>query len=421
MNTREIRPLQGFDSEVTAPPSKSVTNRALIVAALARGESRLRNPLVADDTDLMARALEKLGIRVRREEESWMVAGCGGSFTVRDASLFAGHAGTTMRFLTALVGVGDGTFVVDGSERMRQRPIGPLVEALREMGAGVEFPATEGYPPVRVRASGLRGGRITLSGEISSQFLSAVLMVAPFCRDGLEVEVAGRLVSVPYVDLTTEVMKAFGAPVEVEEHRRFRVSPGAVYSGRDFTVEGDYSSASYFFAAAAVTGGSIRVRGLNPDSKQGDRRLPELLERMGCRLEWEPAAVRLTGGRLRGIDADLRDMPDMAQTLGVVALFAEGKTVLTGLGNLRVKETDRLAALAAELAKLGAFVREGRDSLEVEPRTPHGAEIETYRDHRMAMSFAVAGLGLPGVVIRDPACVGKSYPAFWDDFDRLYS
>jgi 3-phosphoshikimate 1-carboxyvinyltransferase len=420
VKTREIKTLQRFEAEVTAPPSKSVTNRALIVAALAQGESRIGNPLVADDTELMAAALEKLGIGVRKGASAWAVDGCGGAIPARDATLDAGHAGTTMRFLTALAATGNGTYVVDGSERMRQRPIGPLAGALSDMGAGIEFPGGEGFPPVQVRAAGLRGGKIELAGEISSQFLSAVLMVAPCCREGLDVEVAGRLVSRPYVDLTTGVMAGFGVPVEVEDHRRFRVAPGARYAGRDFTVEGDYSSASYFFAAAAVTGGTIRVRGVTADSRQGDRRLPEILERMGCRLEWEADAVRLTGGQLRGVRADLRDMPDMAQTLGVVALFAEGRTVLTGLDNLRIKETDRLGALAAELARLGGRVREGRTDLEIEPRPLCGAEIETYGDHRMAMSFAIAGLRLPGVVIRDPGCVAKSYPAFWDDLDRLY-
>ncbi len=421
--SKKIRPVERVDAQVTAPPSKSVTNRALVIAALAAGESRIRDPLEAGDPDLLARALERLGIAVRRVPGTWTVNGCGGSIPSRRAELDAGDAGTTMRFLTALVAAGNGSFRVDGSERMRRRPIGPLVEALRKLGTRVTFMMDDGFPPVQVEASGIGGGSISMAGEISSQFLSAILMVAPLAERDVEVKIRGRLISSPYVDLTIGVMADFGVRVDRNGDESFRVPAGQAYRAREFRIEGDFSSASYFFAAAAVTGGRVRVGNLRKDSRQGDRRFLDILGRMGCRVDHFPGeeAIAVTGAPLRAVEADLRPIPDMAQTLGVVALFARGKTVLRGLANLHLKETDRLAAMASELGKLGALVRVGRDHLEIEPRALSGAEIQTFNDHRMAMSFAVAGLRIPGVTIEDPGCVSKSYPNFWNDFSRLQS
>lgn len=403
-----------------APPSKSLTNRALILAALANGQSTLLDPLVADDTERMAEGLAQLGVEIRRSPDRWTIDGCGGVIPAREGALYAGDAGTTMRFLTGLVAAGHGTFLVDGSERMRQRPIGGLAEALQGMGVEVEFPGTPGYPPIRIRSTGLRGGRISLSGRVSSQFLSSILMVGPVAAEGLDLEVTGQLVSAPYVDMTIDLMEKFGVGVDREGYARFRIPPGQRYSARELKIEGDYSSASYFFAAAAITGGRVRITNLPETTCQGDRGFLEILQRMGCRVERDADSVTLRGAPLRGVTVDLRAMPDLAQTLAIVSLFAKGTTRLHGLASLRIKETDRLAALASEMGKLGAFVQVGRDHLEIEPRVPlAGAEIDTFNDHRMAMSFAVAGLRIPGIVILDPDCAAKSYPRFWTDLEAI--
>jgi 3-phosphoshikimate 1-carboxyvinyltransferase len=413
-----------------APASKSATQRALIAAALAAGRSRLRHPLVADDSRHLMACLNSVGIAVRllgpEGAPDIEVEGQGGTIPAARAEVFAGNAGTAMRFLTAMLSLGHGDYIIDGDDRMRQRPIEDLLAALRVLGARAESVHGNGCPPVRVGGPGLLGGEARLSGETSSQYLSAILLAAPAAPRGVEIEIEGRLVSRPYVDLTIDVMRRFGVDVQSSpagpEPTRFCVPAGRPYLPRDIEIEGDYSSASYFFAAAAVTCGRVRVERLDPESRQGDAQFVGLLERMGCGVRRGDQFIEVEGTHhLQAIEADCRAMPDIVPTLAVVALFAEGPTRITGVPHLKVKESDRIAALAAEIDRLGGSAVPAPDGLTIVPRPLHGARIETYSDHRMAMAFAVAGLRVPGVVIANPACVSKSFPGFWDLFDRLAS
>ena len=418
-----------IDATVTLPGSKSITNRALVTAALADGDSVLRNVLLAEDTRLMMEALQGLGITIRVDEEGRAaeITGCRGQFPATEAALFCGNSGTTIRFCTALVASGHGRFELDGIERLRQRPIGGLTKALQTLGAGIEYSANEGYPPITVYAKGLNGGQVTLDAPSSSQMVSSLLLAAPYAGRDLLIDVIGKVPSVPYLKLTTAIMGQFGVAV-IEQYRdtgaKFIVEAPQRYQGTTLAVEPDASNATYFLAAPAVAGGRIAVEGLGTGSVQGDAKFVDVLERMGCRIA--RTATRLTvegprkGDPLRGIDVDLNDMPDTVQTLAVVALFAAGPTVIRNVANLRVKETDRLAALNRELAKLGATVEESADGLAI---TPPGritaAYIDTYNDHRMAMSFALAGLRCPGLVINGPECVRKTFPGFFDCFEAM--
>ena len=424
---------------VRVPGSKSLTQRALIVSALARGRSTLVGALDSDDSRHLRRALRRLGVRVREGRASWSVRGAGGALRTVRSSLGVGNAGTAMRFLTALVALGRGRYVLDGSPRMRRRPIGELVTALQRLGVEARCLGRRGCPPVEVRASGvIPGGRTRLSGADSSQYLSALLMVAPLARRTVTIRVSGRRVSAPYVDLTLGVMRAFGArlrastasPVRPRSVRRSAAAPAGrlytipapqAYRARRYAVEADASSASYFLAAAALTGGRVRVSNLPAVSAQGDARFVDLLERMGCDVRRGSGGVEAAapgGGGLRGLDADLVDMPDVVPTLAAVALFARTPTRIRGVAHLRLKETDRLRALAREITRLGGSCRETADGLLIRPRPLRGASVRTYDDHRMAMALALVGLRVPGVRIQDPACVRKSFPGY---FTRLFA
>ena len=422
--TIEIEPAsRPVDGTVRVPGSKSITNRALLVAGLADGESELVGALDSDDTRYLVAALAALGLAVERDEggERIRVGGGGGTFPAATAELFAGNSGTTMRFLTAALPLGRGRYRIDGVPRMRQRPIAPLLAALRDLGADARDELGTGCPPVIVAAAGLPGGRTRMAGDQSSQYFSALLLAAPYAQRGVEIEVAGDLVSKPYMPMTAAVMAAFGVEAELDTTgwRRFRVAPGQRYRGRRYRIEPDASNASYFFAAAAVTGGRVRVEGLGRRSTQGDLRFVDVLAAMGATVVEGDDAVEVTGpagGALRGVDVDMEDISDTAQTLAAIAPFASGPTTIRGVAHARLKETDRVAALATELRRLGQDVDEVPDGLTVHPRPLVPATIETYDDHRMAMSFAVAGLRAPGVRLRDPGCVAKTFPAF---FDRL--
>ncbi len=415
---RDIRTGGTVDADLVAPPSKSVTQRLLVLGALASGVSRVVQPLDADDTRVMAQALRAVGIGVEQGAQAWEIRGGGGRLPSPGASVDAGSAGTAARFLTALLCLGRGRYVLDGSPRMRERPIQPLVEALRELGARIRYLGTRGSPPLEILAEGLRGGSLSVRAGTSSQYLSALLLVAPRAAGALRLAPEGEIASAPYLRLTAQVMVRFGIVLQEPAPLSFAVEPQD-FAGRELRVEGDYSSAGYFFAAAAITGGRVRVGNLHPDSAQADRGILEVLERMGCKVIAQGEGVSLSGGPLEPADFDLSGMPDAAPTLAVVALFARGRSRFTGLSTLRVKESDRVAALARELARLGAEIREGPDFLEIQPRPLQGAMIETYEDHRMAMSFALAGLRIPGVAIRNPGCVSKSFPGFWQDFAAL--
>lgn len=403
------------------PGSKSITNRALVVAALARGESRLRGALVAEDTEVMLRALERLGFEVHASGTTFTVRGRGGEVPSAAAELDLILSGTSIRFLTALAALGHGRYRLTGNARMQERPILELLTALRQLGVNAASERGNGCPPVVVDAEGLPGGRAEVPGDRSSQFLSALLLAAPCAAGPVTLESTGDLQSKPFVDVTVSLMEAFGARVERDGYERFTVAPTG-YDAREYAVEGDATAAGYFWAAAAVTGGSVRVGNVGSAALQGDKRFAEVLGRMGCEVEWEARSCRVTGpaGPLRGGTFDFNDIPDQALTLAVVALFARDPVRIENIPNLRLKETDRLAALATELRKLGAAVEEGPDFLVVAggPRL-RGAAIATYGDHRMAMAFAVAGLRIPGVVIEDPGCVAKTYPGFWRDWAEL--
>ncbi len=408
------------DVAITLPGSKSLTNRALLLGALADGTTTLTNALFSDDTIVMVEALRRLGFTVTVDESAlvMMVWGRGGEIPARDVELFVGGAGTAMRFLTAAVSLGHGRYRLDGTPRMRARPIGDLLDALARWG--VSATAENGKPPVVVQARGLPGGRTRVRGDASSQFLSALLMVAPHAREDCEIVVDGQSVGAPYIEMTIAVMAAFGVAVDRREADRLQVRAGQRYRARAYAVEPDASGAAYFFAAAAITGGRVTVPGLSPASWQGDVRFVDVLESMGCAVEREREAVTVRGtGTLRGVDVDMAGISDQAMTLAAIAPYAAGPTRIRGTAHIRHQESDRLRATATELRRLGQEVTEHDDGLTIVPRPVRAATVETYDDHRLAMAFAVAGLRTPGIAIADPGCVAKTFPDFFDRLDRL--
>jgi len=405
---------------VTIPGSKSYTHRALIVASLAEGESVLRNALQSEDTEYTAAALNQFGISLRWGNGSLFVQGQGRKLKAGEAEIYVGNSGTSMRFLTALAALKRGRTRLDGSERMRKRPMAPLLESLAALGVNAYAQERNGCPPVIVESQGLSGGMARIDGRESSQFLSGLLMVAPLARGDVRLEVIGHLASQPYVDITRDVMSAFGVDVQQPGDHSFFIRAGQSYHPRKYEVEGDASNASYFFAAAAVTRGRMRVENFHPASAQGDARFLEILEGMGCQIERGETWAEVRGKELLGTDRDMNTMPDLVPTLAVTGAFARGRTVIRNIGHLRLKESDRIGAVARELAKMGVKVEEGRDWLGVEGGEMHGAQIETYDDHRLAMSFAIAGLAVPGVKIKGEDCVHKSFPGFWDTLKKIY-
>ncbi len=417
----EIEPCGPIVGTITPPGSKSITNRALICAALAKGESILRGALDSEDTTVMIESLRQLGLEVHHERAAAEVrlTGCGGRFPSERAGLYAANSGTSIRFLTAALTLGQGHYRLDGSPRMRQRPIEDLLAALRQLGADVRSELGNGCPPVVVESRGLTGGTAHIAGGISSQFLSALLMASPPAEGPVVLQVAGPLVSKPYVEMTLAVMRAFGVDVAHFGLERFAFPGRGRYSACDYRIEPDASAASYFFAAAAVTGGRITVEGLSSRSLQGDVAFCDVLEQMGCRVERRDNAITVEGRPLRGVDVDMNAISDTVQTLAAVALSAEGPTTIRSVGHIRYKETDRIGDLARELRKLGATVDERLDGLTVIPGPLRPAEIETYNDHRMAMSLSLVGLRSAGVVILDPQCTVKTYPGFFEDLRRL--
>ena len=416
----EIKPLHHCNAVVTIPGSKSYTHRALVVSALADGESVLVNALRSEDTGYTTQGLEKFGVRIFSEQNRLHVPGMGGRLRTGEARIYVGNSGTSMRFLTALAALKNGRTWLDGNERMRKRPMADLLEGLSGLGVKAHSVNGDGCPPVVMDSHGLRGGMTEIRGEASSQFLSALLMVAPYALEDVCVKVTGNLSSRPYVDITLEVMSAFGVEVRNEEYHSFSIRRGRRYRAREYIVEGDASNASYFFSAAAITGGKIRVENFKPDSVQGDTGFLTLLEKMGCEVVPGDHWAEVQGKKLHGIEIDMNAMPDLVPTLAVTAAFAEGKTLIQNIAHLRLKESDRIKALAEELTKMGIRVEEGKDWLAIEGGKTHGAEIETYNDHRLAMSFAVAGLVVPGIRIKNERCVDKSFPGFWETFQKLY-
>ncbi len=445
----EIHPTGPLRGTIRPPGSKSITNRALVCAALAEGQSLLTGALDSDDTRVMIESLGRLGIAVEHDAAAATVrvVGCGGRLPTSHADLYVANSGTTLRFLTAVCALGHGSFCLDGNARMRERPVADLLDALRQLGGEAVCESPGGCPPVVVRGQGLRGGRATVAGSISSQFLSGLLLAAPYADADVELAVDGTLVSRPYIDMTRGVMAAFvvsvqavecgikgDSPIFVDhgfaavpakigtvpaEPCRFTVRAGQHYRGLRYAIEPDASAASYFFAAAAITRGEVTVEGLSRASLQGDVAFCDCLQQMGCDVRYFDDRITVAGRPLRGIEIDMNAISDTVQTLTAVALFAAGPTTIRGVAHIRHKETDRIHALAVELRKLGAEVEERSEGLRITPRRLHGAEIDTYDDHRMAMSLALPGLAVPGVVIRDPGCTAKTYPGFFRDLEKL--
>ncbi len=419
----EINPVSTVNATVTVPGSKSLTQRALIAAALGDGRSNLIGPLASEDTSYTSKALEQMGITVERGEADWMVHGSGGKLATPESEIFLGNNGTATRFLTSVVALGNGTFRIDGEERMRERPIEPLMEALQGWGVDIQSIHNTGCPPLKIESKGLTGGATVLPEGKSSQYLSSLLLVAPYAAKPATLSVKGEVFSKPYVAMTLSVMADFGVEVDCNEAFTEFSIPQGNYKAMDYRIEGDASNASYFWAAAAISNGRVTVANVPVPSLQGDSALVPLLARMGCNVTRDGGGITVDGcERLQGISVDMADMPDVVPTLAVVAAFAHGKTEIKNIEHLRIKECDRLTATLTELVKMGAKVEEGQDYMIIHGdggKCLHGAEIKTYNDHRMAMSFAVAGLQVAGVQITGENCVAKSFPDFWERFGLL--
>ena len=434
MDYLDLAPIKSVAGTVVLPGSKSISNRTLLLAALAQGVTEVKSLLASDDVRYMLESLKTLGVRWERQDDSndhhdsndYRVEGAGGVFPVKRAALFLGNAGTAFRPLTAALALSGGDYQLSGVPRMHERPIGDLVDALRQMGAAIEYLGNAGYPPLAIKPATI-GDTINVSvrGDVSSQFLTALLMALPLAGKQASISVVGELISKPYVEITLNLLARFGLQVERQGWERFVIPAGQTYhSPGVIHVEGDASSASYFLAAGAIGGGPVRVQGVGRNSIQGDVRFAETLARMGAKIEMGDDWIEASSmGRLKALDADLNHIPDAAMTIAIAALFAEGTTTIRNIASWRVKETDRLFAMATELRKLGAIVEEGRDYLRITPPrsaqlTP-GAAIDTYDDHRMAMCFSLVALGGVPVRILDPACVNKTFPAYFDELARI--
>lgn len=418
-----LQPIARVDGSVNLPGSKSVSNRALLLAALAKGTTRLTNLLDSDDVRHMLTALKTLNVRYSLSADRTIceVTGLGGPLHVDGATtLFLGNAGTAMRPLAAALCLGDNDIVLTGEPRMKERPIGHLIDALRQGGAEVNYLEQTGYPPLHLKG-GFRGGEVSVDGSVSSQFLTALLMAAPLAPNDTRIVIKGDLVSKPYIDITLKMMQTFGVAVKNENYRQFQIAGKQQYvSPGEYLVEGDASSASYFLAAAAIKGGTVKVTGIGRNSMQGDIRFADVLEQMGAVITWGDDYIACTRGSLKAIDLDMNHIPDAAMTIATTALFAKGTTVMRNIYNWRVKETDRLAAMATELRKVGAEVEEGHDFIRITPpETLKFAEIGTYNDHRMAMCFSLVALSTTPVTILDPECTAKTFPDYFEQLSRL--
>jgi 3-phosphoshikimate 1-carboxyvinyltransferase len=418
---RPIRPIKNIDVTIRVPGSKSYTQRALITSSLADGRSVIKDALISEDTGHLMEALRLLGATITREHHDLVVGGTGGKLVTPSLPLYLGNNGTGLRFLTSTVSLGHGTFVLDGNSRMRQRPIQPLVDALAKMGVNALCVEGNGCPPVEVRATGLPGGKTRLNRALSSQYVSSLLLAAPYAEKDTEIEICTHIPSWPYIELTLDVMAHFGVEVSVSEGRFFYVKAPQAYQPREYVIEGDLSSATYFMAAAAIVGRNIWISNINPNSLQGDLRFLEILETMGCQVSKSEEGVQVTGplSNHEDLSFDLNEVPDMVPALAVVSAFRKGETTLKNILHLRVKESDRVAALTRELRKIGARAEEVGDQMVVQGIATQGAEIDCYSDHRIAMSFAIAGLAIEGISIKDPGCVKKSFPDFWEKLESL--
>ncbi|WP_308566952.1 3-phosphoshikimate 1-carboxyvinyltransferase [uncultured Haemophilus sp.] len=423
-----LSPISAVEGTINLPGSKSLSNRALLLAALAKGTTKVANLLDSDDIRHMLNAFSSLGVKYQLSDDKTIceIEGLGGSFNIQDGlSLFLGNAGTAMRPLTAalcLKGQKTGEIILTGESRMKERPILHLVDALHQAGAEIRYLENEGYPPLAIRNSGIKGGKLKIDGSISSQFLTALLMSAPLAENDTEIEIIGELVSKPYIDITLSMMKDFGVHIENHDYQKFYVKCNQSYiSPGKYLVEGDASSASYFLAAGAIKG-KVKVTGIGKNSIQGDRLFADVLEKMGAKITWGEDFIQAEHDELHGIDMDMNHIPDAAMTIATTALFANSETVIRNIYNWRVKETDRLTAMATELRKIGAEVEEGEDFIRIQPlafnQFKH-ADIETYNDHRMAMCFSLIALSNTSVSILDPKCTSKTFPKFFYEFEKI--
>jgi 3-phosphoshikimate 1-carboxyvinyltransferase len=410
-----------LSANIRVPGSKSLTNRALLISALANGRTRLTNALFSDDSCYFAKALQTLGFDVRLDEANheMTVTGLSGNIPATKAELFVGNAGTAARFLTAFLTLGQGEYILDGDSRMRERPIQDLIDALNQLG--VELDTKNHCPPVEIFAKGLPGGKTKIAGNISSQFLSALLMVAPYAKAPIEIEVKTELNSKPYVDMTLAIMKDFGVEIERKGYERFIVQPSFFSPLSSYPIESDASAASYFFAAPAICGGRVCVENISRASKQGDIAFLDILQQMGCIIEEGTDFVQVVAtDTLTGVEVDMREIPDTAQTLAAIAPFASSSTRIRGIASARLKETDRVHATCTELARIGVRVEEHEDGMTIYPcEDIQPGTIQTYNDHRMAMAFALIGLRVEGISIDNPACVSKTFPKYWEVLDTL--
>jgi 3-phosphoshikimate 1-carboxyvinyltransferase len=418
---KEIKAQKIANCRVTVPGSKSYTHRMLIAAALANGVSILNNALVSEDTLFTMEALRQMGIQIEVNRAEVHIDGKSGHLGPCSAPIYLGNSGTSMRLLTGVAALGKGTYTLTGNARMQTRPINDLLDALQQIGIKARSVKNNGCPPVAVTGATISADQVDINCQSSSQYLSAMLLMAPGTPQGLEIRVAGGPpVSKPYVDLTVALMETFGIRLDREGYQKFKVPGGQFYRAGKYVVEADCSQAAYFWSVAAISGAEIKVMGVRADSAQGDVRFVDLLQQMGCRVSRQSNSIGVTGGPLRAIEADLADMPDQVPTLAVVAAFSQGTTVIKNVAHLKSKESDRLSATVTELNKMGIEAACTANTLVVRGGKPKGAIIDTYDDHRIAMSFAIAGLNVPGVCIRNESCVAKSFPAFWQVLEELY-
>ncbi|MCL1050502.1 3-phosphoshikimate 1-carboxyvinyltransferase [Shewanella abyssi] len=424
MNQLRLEPIEKVNGTINIPGSKSISNRALLLATLAEGTTTLTNLLDSDDIRYMLASLKQLGVTYRLSNNNTVceLDGIAGTLNSDAAqTLFLGNAGTAMRPLCAALTLGNGEFTLTGEPRMEERPIGDLVDSLRQLGADVKYLKNDGFPPLTITSTGLNGGDVEIAGDLSSQFLTALLMVAPLAKGDVNIKIKGELVSKPYIDITLALMAQFGVSVTNNNYASFEIKTGQRYiSPGKILVEGDASSASYFLAAGAIKGGAVKVTGVGKLSIQGDVKFADVLAQMGADIEWGDDYIIARGSKLKAVDLDMNHIPDAAMTIATVALFAEGTTHIRNIYNWRIKETDRLAAMATELRKVGAIVDEGHDYISVTPPVkPNSANIDTYNDHRMAMCFSMLAFADCGITINEPECTSKTFPDYFNQFNAL--
>ncbi|MBN2421853.1 3-phosphoshikimate 1-carboxyvinyltransferase [Candidatus Woesearchaeota archaeon] len=422
MQKIEIIPLTDkIDSKLVIPGSKSYSNRALIISSLAKGKSVLKNVLFSEDIDYLINSLKQFGIFIEKRDNVLAVNGTGGTLKKPKKELFLGGSGTGIRLLASFASLCKGEVILTGESRLKQRPIQDLINGLNQLGVNAVSIGNNGCPPVKIQGGTFAGGSCGMNGKVSSQYFTSIMLIAPYAKKDVRIKVISELASKPYIDITMTIMKEFGVNVENNDYKEFFIKSGQEYTAGEYLIEGDASSASYFFAIAAITNSRIIVRNINPCSLQGDIKFADILERMGCNVIKKENEIEITGtGDLKAIEIDMNKMPDTVPTLAVMAAFSKGITKIKNIANLRLKESDRISAIGTELNKLGIKTEESEDSLTIYGGNPHGnVELETYNDHRIAMAFSLVGLKLPGIKILHPACVNKSFPGFWNKLKEL--